>query len=509
MKRPFCILALSDLHLRKTDSVNILAGLEKSIVDFLETSPQWIPPDFLVISGDLIDAREANYDLARQVIQLFQRSFHISSFRVIVTPGNHEKSFPGFPKNGTKAEKKKFWEEEMHRNERFASFIDKSDDYKVFRDDKNPNFERFGQFYLPYLRPGKKECRFFGPSLDIKDPAARTSYLKVFPEHKVCFLSVNTEWTDIPFTFKKLLSVEQVAELEALPKICRPVVYEQLKEFKTRYADYTLITVMHRDPAKLSWMELSAAQVDRPDIAQFLFHHSDIIFSGHDHIKRVVTPHLLGNRAQSFQLGSPCMDDRGGGDWSHRMNAGLLLVDSIGHTVRFQQFYHEKSSIDYQWQAIQYPKEEGEPCYPLVCKHLNPDTSGRQFPEDHIRLSQLDNVLTLHANSLDAPDVEAAFRQQMPVLNEKEYDLEFINLDGADYLRAFEAALSKSSSEKRLLVLYGSTFIRETLPSQYHNRFYEVRNLLLADKHSDLFYNGKVSLFQVFIKTRYPFFPFF
>lgn len=520
MKRPFCILALSDLHLSNKNRAYgeeraiILDLLRKDILRFTSASTQWTEPDYLVIAGDMIDASSSNYPLVKKTIRRFIRkdSFNIPPSHVIVTPGNHDKEFPGHIfKESDKEKSEEYWKSIFSKYDHYKKFVEDNGDYETFKKDNDPHFDKFADFYKDFTKPAKKEncTQFFTSFLTKENSSALTSCMKVFHDDKVCFLSVNTEWTDIPDSFKEDLSKDQKELLVSLPKICRPIVYDQLKEFSARYSDYTLITVMHRNPAELSWTERAAAQVDRPDILQYLFHYSDIILSGHDHIKHVLTPHLLGNRAQSFQLGSASMEDRPE-DWAHRLIAGLMLVDPILHTVRFQQFIYDKENSNSHWKVRKNEDDESShaTCYPLICKHINPDLSGEFMSPDNPDTVPPDSILTLYANSLEEKNVEKAFDKQAPGLKKGGYRLSCIPIDSEGYIEDFRQKLNTAlkvlslKKKKTLFLFYCSSIFNDTFPTRSAKRFRELRDELIRS-HPDAFYCGEISLCLVSVQTRF------
>lgn len=99
MKRPVTILCIADLHLQeqlngqcKTEEP--MKILKSDLHHFRDSSSDrcnWTP-DFLLIAGDLVDrCTQPSYEYVQQQIDELIRLFNIAPFRVVLTPGNHDR----------------------------------------------------------------------------------------------------------------------------------------------------------------------------------------------------------------------------------------------------------------------------------------------------------------------------------------------------------------------------------------------------------------------------------
>ena len=103
MKRPITILCITDLHLQgdpneqssaKTVTDGPLELLRDNLFHFQDDRSdqnKWAP-DFLLIAGDLVDkCTRSNYKYVQRQIDALITLFNIKPFRVILTPGNHDR----------------------------------------------------------------------------------------------------------------------------------------------------------------------------------------------------------------------------------------------------------------------------------------------------------------------------------------------------------------------------------------------------------------------------------
>ena len=122
---------------------------------------------------------------------------------------------------------------------------------------------------------------------------------------------VNTEWLYIPKDpFEKHIDpyvsegISTHMKLYEKCQLCTPLIKDAFQLIKDKYADYTIITVMHRGFEDLTWKENNASDKLNIDSIRYLKHVSDIILSGHDHTIRMEAPTLINNRIQHFRLNS-------------------------------------------------------------------------------------------------------------------------------------------------------------------------------------------------------------
>lgn len=186
-------------------------------------------------------------------------------------------------------------------------------------------FRQFTDLYKLYINPSDDSEKFLcWPELFEGMPEKMqdlkyTSGLKIFEKEKVCFLSVNTEWL---YTRR---SIRPAEKQKVGP--CRPFVSWAFNEIRKYYSDYTVVTVMHRDPRSLSWDEKNISDNALIDTLSMIENHSDIIVSGHDHTLKINPPTMLRNRAQHLGIGSASRP--AGINENVRYTARLLHINPI------------------------------------------------------------------------------------------------------------------------------------------------------------------------------------
>ncbi len=339
MKRPITILCITNLHLQgdpneqssaKTVTDGPLELLRDNLFHFQDDRSdqnKWAP-DFLLIAGDLVDkCTRSNYKYVQRQIDALITLFNIKPFRVILTPGNHDrKTYSPQSPCRKQALINKYDATEQHFAEICKSGQVLSVDLKKrFIKDHVSAFRQFTDLYKSYLQPSddseKFQCwpdLFEGVPEQMQD-LQYTSGLKIFEKEKVCFLSVNTEWL---YTRRSIRSADK-------QKIgpCRPFVNWAFNEIRKSYSDYTVITVMHRDPRSLSWDEKNISDSASIDTISVLENYSDIIVSGHDHTLKINPPTMLRNHAQHFGIGSASRP--AGINENVRYTASLLHINPI------------------------------------------------------------------------------------------------------------------------------------------------------------------------------------
>lgn len=141
-------------------------------------------------------------------------------------------------------------------------------------------------------------------------------------------------------------------------QLCTPVIYSSIKSIRKNYHDYTIITVMHRNPSEFTWVTRNRVEPNKPDILRFLYQYSDIILTGHEHIEKVLPPHKMENHAQLFQLGSASVKSRNNNEINHYL-ASLIHIDPVDGSINLCNF--ENDGMNVAWGAKVDPNT-----YPLA-----------------------------------------------------------------------------------------------------------------------------------------------
>lgn len=463
MKRPITILCLSDLHLFPAENMgkNILDKLRGEIKTLKGKSPAWAP-DYIVIAGDLVDSREKNYQAVKEYLSLFINdfSFRLSPFRIITVPGNHDKDFPKNRQESSAAiDDSRIFDSEKQKNKKLFEAIESGGDFKfdLRREYKN-NFKQFGEFYREYVVPDSRDGKSIGEydypqkylGNELED-IALTSGIKVFHDSKTCFFCINTEWSYIPDDYSG----------DALKKrICTPVVRESIKQIKYKYSDYTIVTVMHRNPSAFCWEERNAALDNRPDILRWLYQYSDVILTGHEHTEKILPPHMMENHAQLFQLGSAAV--QGSSNSLPQYSAALIHLDPIvGELGICNLKYDDKkdewsSTID----SLRYPLKRNTSYYWIKQKQKT------------LRAEQ-SSALILKIRSAGNEDIEEAIRCSYLGIEDASYKII------CQHINAFDDLVSEIKREHQAS---GSTaFFIYSLSVLDHDRFLDLKQKILED----------------------------
>ena len=375
LKRPITILCISDLHLlaqrAEKDGSDINKGqlerLRHDLMRFQEESLgqiQW-KPDFLLIAGDLVDkCTEENYGYVKKQIDALRKLFDIHPFKVIMTPGNHDKEVSVSSASPTDMEiiRKLYGKQE----ERFSNICKVGDvtpkQKECFVCDHAGAFKKFTDFYKEYAELSDNEKNIGGtflwpdffdglqaPLQDLK----YTSGLKVFEDEKVCFLSVNTEWM---YTRRTIRPAH-----EQKIGICTPFVGWAFEEIRKSYPDYTVVTLMHRDPRSMSWDDRNISDLSQIDALSLIETYSDIILSGHDHTRKINPPTMLRNHAQHCGIGS--VSRPAGFNENVRYTATLIHVNPIKGKMRLLTY--DRWSEHQLWQFVDLGSFPLQPKYRL------------------------------------------------------------------------------------------------------------------------------------------------
>lgn len=349
MKRPITILNLSDLHINADgENGNYMTTIFRKSMDAYFSyiyGPEEVKhirwqPDYIVMPGDIVDSRTEDqgksFEKAGEVVrELLLERFNLLKQAVILTPGNHDKrNIPekemdnddklDNQKTRYKGIKDNFKEFCSPRNTPKAEteFIKyHEEDFKLFTDFNKSFVDKSNYFYYPKLQDSSLKY---------------VSGLKVFPEHKVCFLCLNTEWL---YTRSKI-------ERDAGGHLCSPIAKYLCDVLsKSEYADYTVVTLMHRKPDDLSWETKNQADERTYDPLLLIEQCSDVIISGHDHAIRTNRPDMIKNYIQHFKLGSPSCPTAENERFPYSVSA--INLDPINLTVELLVGTYSR---DNQWE---------------------------------------------------------------------------------------------------------------------------------------------------------------
>lgn len=303
MKRPISILCLADLHFEK-DNMNGMDRLHSNYKKFVSRSidnQRW-NPDYIVIAGDVIDWTSQynpdKYDYAKTCIEALRKDFEIKDEHVIIIPGNHDNMI-------STDVKIKDLDKDRNVFEKYCN----DEKGAVLQDFKSTFLSRF-EDYLEFCKPYMVGTEYFNPSILAKELQCLAG-VKVFKEDHLCFVIVNTEWLYIPKDpFEKHIDpyvaegISTHMKLYEKCQLCTPLIKDAYQLIRAKYADYTIVTVMHRGFEDLTWKENNASDKMNIDAIKYLKSVSDIILTGHDHTIQMEPPTLINNRIQHFRLGS-------------------------------------------------------------------------------------------------------------------------------------------------------------------------------------------------------------
>ena len=423
MKRPITILCISDLHIQEHGMIEegmanadilSLNCLRHSLLHFQGECTERIKwnPDFLLIAGDLVDrCTQTNYNYVKEQIDALIDLFKIEPFRVILTPGNHDRQVFSSQENccRTKALKKKYEKTEEHFSQ-FCKVETISDDLKKQFVKEHVNaFRQFTDLYKLYCEPRSSLEKFeYWRGLFENLPCRMhdlkyTSGLKIFENEKVCFLSVNTEWL---YTRN---SIKPSGEQKIRP--CSPFIKWAFNEIQKSYPDYTVVTIMHRNPRSLSWETQNITDPLQIDSVSLLETYSDIILSGHDHTIKITPPTMLQNHAQHLGIGSISRPE--GINENVRYTATLLHINPIMGEMQLMAYDRWASHIP--WHFIDLGT------FPLQTKY--------QLSECVKNSNDDMFIIKIRAKSSDDFDIESAIKSylQWNEKDETQFGLLFIN----------------------------------------------------------------------------------
>ena len=318
MKRTIAILCLSDIHF--DDNFKNRFDLDKlmKLIGCEANGDISLQPDYIVVAGDIINAakpnKARNYYLASKFLENLSSTYNIPKRNIVIAPGNHDKNIDG--SSAIKTSINKMWA--------CIKGFGKKSKKKILWQEYDNNFKLFYDFYHTFI---ETKCDDYDieynkellGDIDI-NPTACTSMMKIFHKERICFVTFNTEWD---YSKKN-----KGAEFRLEPQLVR-YAYEKIRK---QYADYTIITVMHRHPSFLNWAQRNQENSQIPDVLSMIADISDIILTGHEHIERTLPPDYMHNKVQVFKLGSTSVQDRS--TYIPLHNATLMILNPIKRNVK-------------------------------------------------------------------------------------------------------------------------------------------------------------------------------
>lgn len=335
MKTAITILNLSDLHIdkEKMDRLLALELLPKYLSNYtsdIETI-NW-QPDYIVIPGDIVDSRAEDkgesYNEAYRLICSISEKFNWNTderlARIIITPGNHDKE------NTPDNDELDCPNSLQHHRDNFKNLKTNFELYcgkdvtkditSQFVKSHEENFTLFSAFNKRFTPASNLEYEYCCDT-SLGEILKYCSGIKIFHKHKICFLCLNTEWL---YTRKKVH--------DELVDFCNPIVIYLCKILeKSKYRDYTVVTLMHHKPDSLTWEILNNTNEQTYNVMEYVEHLSSIIISGHDHPKETNEPDMLKNSIQHFRLGSPSCAPRKNERFPYSVS--LIHIDPINLRV--------------------------------------------------------------------------------------------------------------------------------------------------------------------------------
>lgn len=287
---------MADIHYSEKVDMSATDTLYSEIASYVSSidKVKW-KPDYIVIAGDIINAN-AKYTQADKLINklINKNAFGISKDRVIVVPGNHDKTLPNEVEE---------WDNDRQIFEEYCKNVENGD-VKF----KQTFAERFSS-YIKFSKKYNKNTKYATLGGDL----SALSGVKVFEEDHLCFVLVNTEWlyvrTDscvsrVKGTSGKKGDISKHVRVHEDCHLCAPLIKQAYDFIKSNYPTFTVITVMHRGFEYFSWDENNPHDVFSVDSVGYIQRHSDIIITGHDHTIVYDPPTLIKGKTQHFKLGT-------------------------------------------------------------------------------------------------------------------------------------------------------------------------------------------------------------
>lgn len=377
MRDPITLLCLADLHCEKErfEYFSSLVDKIKSFTDQLEND-SWYP-NYLIIAGDIIFAKKEKddkndvknkYEEAKKVMDLFIDKFPQLKGHIIIIPGNHDNEVPEELSDILDA-RKIFFE--------YCKEIDSHDETKKAEaiEKFSANFgKQFGQYisFSECYNPPQKDAKYGDENIinnKIKDLAG----VRIFDEHNLCVVPINTEWLYVPHT--KIKDETKIAIKKGNPNndnekkyienlssilensvnivencsLCSPLIKDAYRSLVKLHKnqDYTVVTVMHRGPEYLSWEDKNPTNKAKTDSLGMILNLSDILLTGHEHQTRTTShPSKIGNNVVHYRLGSVGRKEKNASE--HVRWASLIHINPIEGSVKHLPIEYDSPQLNWK-----------------------------------------------------------------------------------------------------------------------------------------------------------------
>jgi len=347
---PFVILILSDLHGNANkDYVKQIAPL---YYKYMLENVDW-KPDFIVIPGDIIDGgRTEDFEMSFKEIETFAGRLGVDINRVIIAPGNHDKN------KNSKCVAVNIWQYSklIKSFEKFASKDKKNDkNIKEFISIHKNDFAGFIDFQKKFLEESTETAKIFTYTEFNNTPLQYLSHLKVFPAYKICFLVLNSEWKYKSTRIRdKLIGKGVFTKEQTALDVGNFIVAELYSKIKNEYPDYSIITIMHREPADkdFDWSFSNHTDALQHDALAHIYAASDILITGHKHAIRTQEPDMIKNCVQHFNSGSPSCQGRTPSE-TFPYTLSAIQINPLFETIELLRGeYTKPGTLAEEWQFI-------------------------------------------------------------------------------------------------------------------------------------------------------------
>lgn len=342
----FIVLNLSDLHIDAGKELFQREIIGEFIRDFQkyiqeEDHLEWMP-DYIVISGDVINKGDTNnYPLADELLRKISQDLGIDCSCIIMTPGNHDKENSSICSKADYKTAKENFNLFCKINQKLSSPKDQGilDSFLKIHEKGFGEFNHFHEKIAFDTMDGKSYQYRTYPLFECSK-IKYVSGIKIFPENQVCFLTLNTEWL-----YANNDIIDQIPKKDVEFKTGRNIVGYLYHQLMKHCPDYTIITLMHRNPYDISWDEVNNTDSMTKHALAYIEHCSDIIISGHDHSVKTGIPDLIKNQVQHFRLGSPSLIPGSEGA-NFPYSISVLKIDNIAEKIELLRGTYETPSIE-------------------------------------------------------------------------------------------------------------------------------------------------------------------
>lgn len=370
MRRPISLLCMADIHYNKDGDMGVVDSLCADLAKFIDEDKnrtKW-SPDYIVIAGDVAD-KNGGYEQVKALIDKLRekKNFNIPEDHVIVVPGNHDVVTKCSITDMVKAKKV------------FDDFCESCNDATIsdFGDFFKAKFKEFIDFSELYTKELKYNSQ--GKSCIMSPCIQSLSGVKVMEKDHVCFLYVNTEWLYMPGrSHTKVLSpmcddYSNYMIVDENCPLCAPLIKDACDLIHNKYKDYTVVTVMHRGFEHLSWKQKNISDATSIDAIDYLLRTSDIIITGHDHVFAPMSPTLIKNRVQHFQLGAVGIREKSTKEQPR--SAEIIRLNIPGESVEQLFIYSDKHTRYSAWSFV-----ESKYKFPMFSKYLSSVAQPKESP---------------------------------------------------------------------------------------------------------------------------------